>query len=102
MRSPFGWSYPAGCSGPPDDYEPYEELFRCDCGAFLPKQEAGTKEFEDAEECDGNVKSYDGELFALCGLSDAKHEPHKVIYNGGTLLLFNCKRCGAEGVERGY
>lgn len=27
--SAFGWSYPAGCSGPPDDDEPTE----CVCGA---------------------------------------------------------------------
>ena len=42
MAGIFGWSYPAGCSGPPDDgcddREPWQELFRCKCGAFLPKK----------------------------------------------------------------
>ena len=33
----FGWSYPPGCSGPPDDYYEGPRQPRCSaCGAFLP------------------------------------------------------------------
>lgn len=36
-HSIFGWSYPPGCSGPPEYEEDYFEM-HCDCcGAFLPK-----------------------------------------------------------------
>lgn len=32
----FGWSYPPGCSGPPDDDYPDEPQPRCEeCGGFL-------------------------------------------------------------------
>ena len=47
----FGYSYPAGCSGPPEeDYvEPWEILPRCThCGAWLPlePQLSGGHDFE--------------------------------------------------------
>ena len=36
--SMFGWSYPAGCDGPPDQPEPPDE---CDvCGKKLPEENA--------------------------------------------------------------
>lgn len=35
----FGWSYPAGCSGPPDDYYDEPQQPRCgQCQAYLPHE----------------------------------------------------------------
>ena len=59
----FGWSYPAGCSGPPDEYEmsePWEHQPRCEqCSSFLPTkpQTVVTHEIEytDYEETDWMV-----------------------------------------------
>ena len=97
----FGWSYPAGCSGPPDDgyddREPWQELFRCKCGAFLPKKAEREEAWEEKHKCPGNPAS-DG--LGFCGPRDADpHKPHTVTMDAGTDLFFTCKRCGKESKQ---
>ena len=88
MRSIFGWSYPPGCSGPPEDYE--APVVRCKCGAF-----AGGKAnflrlepWESATQCDGSPDS--------CYEQAGKHEPHKIVWDNGAYQVFQCTKCGEE------
>jgi hypothetical protein len=89
MSRLFGWSYPPGCSGPPDD-EPTFAVLRCKhCKAFVggkPKIEPYESTFDcKGEDCDG-----------LCGGPVGKHAPHKVIMDNGQYSVYTCKRCGKE------
>lgn len=51
----FGWSYPAGCSGPPDDYYCEPEQPRCICGSYLSYTPAG-HHFKDVQETEYEPK----------------------------------------------
>lgn len=44
-RNIFGWSYPPGCSGPPDD--DYDDTICCQCNRKLPED---SKEGDPAQE----------------------------------------------------
>lgn len=86
MSRLFGWSYPPGCSGPPEDEEPV--AFRCKhCGSFLVHKPTEIKSWEDKIRCTG--EDCDG----LCGGPMGKHEAHDVIGDSGMTLIFKCKRC---------
>ena len=92
-RSIFGWSYPPGCSGPPD--EPEYEQPRCKCGCFLGKP-ARQEPWEASSQCDGS--SDEDHLIGvdchMCG-KDGKHEPHKIVWDNGVYNVYECKRCKA-------
>lgn len=89
-RNLFGWSYPPGCSGPPDDQE--FDVLRCKhCKAFIGGKPE-IRPFEDSMQCCG--EDSDG----MCGGPAGKHEPHKVIWDQGSNRVFTCKRCGKETV----
>jgi len=91
-RSIFGWSYPPGCSGPPDDVEC--ATLRCEhCKGFIggkPRIEP----WESSQMCDG-TKCGEEWQYGLCGIA-GKHEPHKVVWDQGVNRVFTCKRCGKE------
>lgn len=81
----FGWSYPPGCSGPPDDNEVIQ--LRCKhCKSFIGGEHTLEK-WECAMECKGDDS--DG----MCGGPEGKHNPHKVIWDQGVTKVFTCKRC---------
>lgn len=85
-RNIFGWSYPPGCSGPPDDDIP--EPLRCKhCKAFIGGKPIRTEPWEDSTQCDGHPESCD---------RGVKHEPHKIIWDAGARQIFKCKKCGKE------
>lgn len=54
MPSIFGWSYPAGCSGPPDDENPYCEV----CGGNVDNDKCICRECPTCGEA-GNPKCYE-------------------------------------------
>jgi hypothetical protein len=88
----FGWSYPPGCSGPPE--EPEYSTPRCKvCGCFLSIKGHRYEPYEDSSMCDGKV---DFEGLALCGYAGKEHPPHKVIWDAGALLVLKCRHCGTE------
>tara|TARA_Y100000310_G_C20227134_1_gene598492 strand:- start:48 stop:362 length:315 start_codon:yes stop_codon:yes gene_type:complete len=99
---------PSWMAGPDcDDYASWQMQLRCDCGAWLPTKPVSYKDFENSEVCDGEarrvqVENDDWAMYAKCGPCDGPHEPHKIIYDAGTVALYNCKRCGTRGIERGY
>jgi len=92
-RSIFGWSYPPGCSGPPEDVE-YAALRCKHCQGFVggkPRLEP----WESSHQCNG--EDCDG----LCGGPDGKHLPHRIVMDQGMNRVFTCKRCGKETVIGG-
>jgi len=96
----FGWSYPAGCSGPPDDglddRESWQYLYRCKCGAFLPLKADERRDVVELRQCPGDPEDPDFG-FCLTGREGAEpHEPHEVVWGSGVELFFTCKRCGKE------
>ena len=99
----FGWSYPPGCSGPPDDYCEDEVQPRCEeCGGFLTTRptrvetETGTmREYSDSEPGSGP------------GISNVRREVTEELWGLAQLWSFDvqvietievrvCKRCGCE------
>lgn len=98
-ESVFGWSYPAGCSGPPDeDYpEEWEITPRCDdCGSWMSRKPVRVEEFENAVLCDGKASKGLFGWIAECGYCDGKHDPHRDIFAAGTINVHWCKRCKKE------
>ncbi len=92
----FGWSYPPGCSGPPDDWDPWQELFRCGCGAFLPLKSANRQEVVELRNCPGDPEDPDFG-FCLTGREGADpHEAHEVEWGSVVELSFTCNRCSKE------
>lgn len=93
MSSIFGWSYPPGCSGPPDDdYEPHS--LRCKhCKAFIGGKPVRVEHWESSNDCDGCV-DLDGGMSG-CG-SSVSHQPHKEIWDSGQSDVYICKRCKKE------
>ena len=89
MSRLFGWSYPPGCSGPPDEVEPV--VLRCKhCGCFLPRKPVRQEPWEDSCQCNG--EDSDG----MCGGPDGEHEPHKIIFDQGSYDVYECHRCILE------
>lgn len=84
MRSIFGWSYPPGCSGPPD--EPEYEQPRCTCGAYLSFKADRVEPWESSSQCDGK-EGCDNPL---------PHAPHKIIWDAGATQIVICKKCKKE------
>ena len=82
-RSIFGWSYPPGCSGPPE--EPEYVVPRCKCGCFLGKP-VRQEPWEASSQCDGTE---------CCDNFEA-HKPHKIIWDNGVNQVYLCKRCKTE------
>jgi hypothetical protein len=91
MRSIFGWSYPPGCSGPPEDNEPV--VLRCSKGHFLPAKPIRSEPWEASTECKG--VALEGGDECLCGKVGA-HAPHKVVWDNGVHDVYFCKKCRAE------
>ena len=90
MSRLFGWSYPPGCSGPPDD-EPHFAALRCrHCQAFVGGKPVRIEPYEATFDCKG--EDSDG----LCGGPSGKHQPHKVVMDNGQYSVYKCKRCGNE------
>ena len=90
-RSIFGWSYPPGCSGPPEDVEPV--VLRCQhCKGFLGKP-IRHEPWEASTQCNGKV---DEEGLAMCGYAGKDHEPHKEVWDAGVHDIYHCKKCGKE------
>ena len=87
-RSIFGWSYPPGCSGPPEESETPQRKCK-HCKAFVGGKPV-SKPFEAASQCTG--EDSDG----LCGGPTGKHKPHKVVYDQGVHFIYTCKRCKKE------
>ena len=88
----FGWSYPPGCSGPPEDYEPY--ALRCKhCKSFIGGKPVRVEPWESSTQCDGKV---DADGWSDCGCAGKDHAPHKEIWDAGTSQVFVCKRCKKE------
>lgn len=59
-RGIFGWSYPPGCSGPPDD--DYDDSICAWCGKKLPDDfEEGTPQWRGfcSEDCEEEFKAHD-------------------------------------------
>jgi hypothetical protein len=91
----FGWSYPAGCSGPPDDYYDGPTQPQCvHCGAFLPTQHQAVEElwFEWDDDTTGsppegayNIQRYEGEW---------DHLTRFTILFSELRPTWKCKRCG--------
>ncbi len=121
-RNVFGWSLPPGCTTlpgeEPDAYE-LQMAHRCSkCGAFLRAKADRGKPWEHYTDCDGTISSYESEYDAAsvqilgeeyrgkkytvymvpCGEEvsgpDARHKPHREIHAAGTLLSYDCRRCG--------
>ena len=90
-RSIFGYSYPPGCSGPPDEPEIVQP--RCECGAFLSFKPIRSEPWEAKSHCDGKV---DEQGLAMCGWCDKDHEPHDEVYAAGVDNFYKCGKCGKE------
>ena len=102
--SKFGWSYPAGCSGPPDDdlRPEWTNTPRCShCGKWarhdIPMRSKHCQ--SEARACDGKPMQLDDLLLnAPCG--DWKvHEPHEFHDSDWTEVTFDCPHCGKESKE---
>lgn len=89
-RGIFGWSYPPGCSGPPDDDYEFHSLRCKHCKSFIGGIPARVEHWENGHDCNG--EDCDG----LCGGPSGKHAPHKEIWDAGTTQVFVCKRCKKE------
>ena len=89
-RSIFGWSYPPGCSGPPDDDCEFQALRCKHCKAFIGGKPARIEPWEAANQCNG--EDSDG----MCGGPAGIHKPHKEIWDAGQSQVFICKRCKKE------
>jgi hypothetical protein len=95
-RSKFGWSYPPGCSGPPEEKErPALQCSNKQCRGFLGGEPIRTEPWEDSMQCDGS----DSE--GMCQGPAGKHEPHKVVWDCGVGPVYKCKKCGKENLIRG-
>lgn len=119
MRSIFGWDYPPGCHSVPGDEPDTFELqmaHRCrKCGAFLSAKSDGQEGWEEGWNCDGKGTEYQqgydeaeiqilGEEFrgktytvreTYCG-KQGDHQPHRVIMDAGTAMVYKCRKCGHE------
>lgn len=87
----FGWSYPPGCSGPPEDHEPV--ILCCSKGHFLPSRPVRHEPWENSTECKG-ILMEDGDE-CLCGKT-TPHAPHKVVWDNGQYDVYFCERCKQE------
>ena len=92
MRSIFGWSYPPGCSGPPE-YPEYQPLRCKHCKSFIGGKPVRRERWEQSLDCGGSTTNSEGD--SGCGIFGT-HPPHKVIYDAGTYDVYVCKRCGKE------
>ena len=91
-RSIFGWSYPPGCSGPPEDPEPFTLRYK-HCKAFIGGKPVRKEPWECSNDCSGFVFADAG--CANCGL-EYNHPPHKDVWDSGVYDVYICKRCGKE------
>tara|TARA_R110001583_G_scaffold21955_5_gene82846 strand:- start:73 stop:339 length:267 start_codon:yes stop_codon:yes gene_type:complete len=77
ISSIFGWSYPAGCSGPPDDDDPPEKCPSCDKANYDEEAEEWVcpeaQPFCSAE-CEEAYNTYIKELAASEAYEQAKHD----------------------------
>lgn len=87
-RNLFGWSYPPGCSGPPEDEEPI--VIRCEkCRGFLKHKPDKTEPVNQTAMCDGK----EDEFGAICSIK-GNHKPHEVIMDTYTKQTRKCEKCG--------
>jgi len=96
-RSIFGWSYPPGCSGPPDYPDEADAVQpQCSCGAYLSWKPHRTERVDIMANCPGFTEE-DAEFMweSECG-NNKPHEPHKFLYEYRTVLIWDCKRCKKE------
>lgn len=91
-RSIFGWSYPPGCSGPPEDVEVIQPKCK-KCHSFLSLTPTRTEPWEASTQCDGKC---DEDGLALCGYAGKDHPPHKEVWDNGVNQFVTCKRCKTE------
>ena len=93
----LGWSYPAGCSGPPDNSEYERPIYHCGkCGGVLKSSPESRTIHEDIVKCTGKG-SDDPDLFYIgpaCGKWD-RHEPHEFVEHVTEVGNFPCRKCGA-------
>lgn len=105
----FGWSYPPGCSGPPDDYwddsEPWMRQPRCaTCGAFLPTEPTKTYTVDSFETDYGpNPPNY-AESVKPIETPDFDYQPW---YEWQIPIVthvseWHCRKCGAITTESDY
>jgi len=101
-RSIFGWSYPPGCSGPPEepDYVP----IRCsNCNYQLKNNPDRSEDVEILMQCSGVDQEFleRGYDCGMCGNNNI-HEPHE--YSEGFYRKYYrvCKHCGTENMESDY
>ena len=87
-HSPLGWSYPEGCSGPPEPAPPRTPLRCGQCGRFLPRQADHNESVEDGLDCNGVLIHH----HAPCGREEP-HDAHREIFFTGTREFRMC-RCG--------
>jgi len=93
MKGIFGWSYPPGCSGPPDD-DYVSHTLRCKhCKAFIGGKPARIEPWESSCQCDGTVDEIG---LAQCGFAVTTHPAHKEVWDAGASEIFVCKRCKKE------
>jgi len=94
-RHLFGWSYPPGCSGPPDDDVPEYHSLRCKhCKSFIGGKPVRIDSWEVKNTCNGilHVNAKDGFHWTECG-DDKAHAPHNEVIDCGNSQVFVCKRC---------
>lgn len=92
-HSIFGWSYPPGCSGPPEPPE-HMVLRCCECGSFLTSKSERTEPWESVQHCDGTVVELEYGIVSECGL-DRPHDAHEAIMDAGITEFRTCHHCGA-------
>jgi hypothetical protein len=100
----FGWSYPPGCSGPPDGY--YNEFLqpRCHCGAFVSAVAEGTKEvFYQEDDMGPDLPKFSPpvEVLEARQLESPWGDDHPKWWSWKMrypvrIPITHCKRCGAE------
>jgi len=89
-RNLFGWSYPPGCSGPPDDEEtPQPRCKRCKSFVKLSASDELVS-WTNGANCNGKV---DTDGWAQCGHAGKEHAPHFVHWDSGCHRIVVCKRC---------
>ena len=103
----FGWSYPPGCSGPPDAYDEEPVYHHCEqCGGFLTRDPArvdrGTFTMTDSAQHKPKPAP---------GISNIRRHKMEEIWGEEYVWTFDveivdtvevrvCKRCGHENKER--
>lgn len=94
-HSVFGWSYPPGCSGPPE-YDEGPPYLKCkECGCFLKMAPDRVEYWESKAMCGGSVETPYGMFDSPCGRGD-KHDPHEFVYDWGNDSIHICSHCGKE------